>query len=1085
MIPSLLASEIKNSIAEFLATEVSLATPSLANSLQVDTSFFLGLPLRQGTIRDLSLGFTHYLHQELAFKRLQAPNYQSTLIVTKTPSSQTEYYLMPILDHCYQHKHKKGIKAILVYPFDSLAINQSKYLASLLQGNPKLNNNLSAGLLLNTSREEKHQSTDINILRQNPPDILLTSPKMLNYLLLSPLNQQIWARNTSSTLRYLVIEALHTFDQTQSSDLAGLIRRLKARLNTPRNHLVCVGTLVSLTVKDNQQELLTYAKTLFDETFLASGIIRENRLSSSEFLVDATINPQPIPTDCELLNPKNYQNLTKYLETQYQLWFNLPLNSNWNSELANHLQSLPIIHNIFKIFDSQPIISQQDLQTKLAETNSFPSHNNPEYPTLVLDSLFSLLAIAINPEGNPWVEFQVQFSLTSLTKMVKRVTSLASMVIATIYNSPYHNHSPELTVFADLAEDVLTTSLYQITIRIALAQFLVTTSQGISVQIISQQLPNYWRAKLGNDLDYVSTFLPPDLESLSGKLSPQLLQLLNQRLESEAIAELGLRSRDHGSLETTATCSISLEKLFFTPACQELLGILTSQISGLERLQLEDVERFILGLVYHLRQKVGIFANITPEKPVNLLTTSWYQNWLDKIFSPYSPLIVNQLENLSAIILDNLVRKGILKVDKANQIRGIAAEALLLNNQTYSLNCNQCGHQIICDPSELLLWTKMPCLCYQCQGNYRQPSESKTNFLRNFYRESKLQGIYVQDTPLSEGKIRDADSLTITITNNTQQIYKPVKIIKQGVDSLYLDLDITLKQQLIAYSLDCWVISGISVDELPEKLGVVLNNIQKLPPKSFPYNWLEFCHNNQQRILANFAKIFSEQIKPITQQQLQDFMATTQAGGMSHLILNRLQKLATNREQIKKQLQTLTLANKHEEIELLKKINKKSILDFLTEEELFTEYVLPNTQENLLSTTLENSQDKSSPVIPQSSSFVSPYLEEIITVETNLEAQTELPWTELEEILFDEHSLTLLAHMRQYKWLFPNVGYELTNQKGTVIGEAEFAWVEQKTALLLDDTYSQTFQNYGWNVSTVAATLEQPEVFRQKYLRYQ
>ncbi|CAA9891159.1 hypothetical protein METHB2_350038 [Candidatus Methylobacter favarea] len=37
-----------------------------------------------------------------------------------------------------------------------------------------------------------------------------------------------------------MVDELHTFDGAQGTDLACLIRRLKARLDTPRQHLVCV-----------------------------------------------------------------------------------------------------------------------------------------------------------------------------------------------------------------------------------------------------------------------------------------------------------------------------------------------------------------------------------------------------------------------------------------------------------------------------------------------------------------------------------------------------------------------------------------------------------------------------------------------------------------------------------------------------------------------------------------------------------------------------------------------------------------------------------------------------------------------------
>ncbi|ELR97405.1 hypothetical protein [Gloeocapsa sp. PCC 73106] len=119
MIPSVLAHEIHDSIAEFISTEFRPATPSFENLLKEfldkKESIFkgpylsLGLPFRQGIggkdyFPDVPIAFPPHLHQELAFSRLKAPNYQSTLIATGTGSGKTECYMIPILDYCYQNQ---------------------------------------------------------------------------------------------------------------------------------------------------------------------------------------------------------------------------------------------------------------------------------------------------------------------------------------------------------------------------------------------------------------------------------------------------------------------------------------------------------------------------------------------------------------------------------------------------------------------------------------------------------------------------------------------------------------------------------------------------------------------------------------------------------------------------------------------------------------------------------------------------------------------------------------------------------------------------------------------------------------------
>ena len=52
--------------------------------------------------------------------------------------------------------------------------------------------------------------------------------------MIRPADRRLWRHNQPSTLRYLVVDELHTFDGPQGTDLACLIRRLRERLRVPR-----------------------------------------------------------------------------------------------------------------------------------------------------------------------------------------------------------------------------------------------------------------------------------------------------------------------------------------------------------------------------------------------------------------------------------------------------------------------------------------------------------------------------------------------------------------------------------------------------------------------------------------------------------------------------------------------------------------------------------------------------------------------------------------------------------------------------------------------------------------------------------
>jgi DEAD/DEAH box helicase domain-containing protein len=291
MLPSVVATQLRNCVADYLHTTFRPTTPGfeglMERFLARETNYCqgpylsIGLPFRPSQtganfFKDIPLKFNPHLHQERAFQRLAPPYYQSTLVATGTGSGKTECFLMPLLEHCRQQIGTPGIKAILIYPMNALATDQAKRIARLIHSTPALQGKVTAGLYVGdeddkaiTQMESDTVITDKPTLREQPPDILLTNYKMLDYLLIQPNAQPLWRHNQANppALRYIIVDEFHTFDGAQGTDLACLLRRLKHRLKTPKNHLVCVGTSATLGGGDNKSEMLNYAAKIFDEPF--------------------------------------------------------------------------------------------------------------------------------------------------------------------------------------------------------------------------------------------------------------------------------------------------------------------------------------------------------------------------------------------------------------------------------------------------------------------------------------------------------------------------------------------------------------------------------------------------------------------------------------------------------------------------------------------------------------------------------------------------------------------------------------------------------------------------------------------------
>jgi DEAD/DEAH box helicase domain-containing protein len=217
---------------------------------------------------------------------------------------------------------------------NALAHDQAGRLARIIWTNAKLKGHVTAGLFVGHSEREPRMVMDAHGVitnkdtqRLTPPDILLTNYKMLDYLLIRPRDYPLWKNNGPETLQFLVVDELHTFDGAQGTDLACLLRRLKARLNTPERFFCCVGTSATLGSDNDQTTLRSYAAKVFGESFDEDAVLTEARLSAGEFLEKSLISRvEVVPaTHGQALRPESYDNARTYVQAQHAFWFGEPI----------------------------------------------------------------------------------------------------------------------------------------------------------------------------------------------------------------------------------------------------------------------------------------------------------------------------------------------------------------------------------------------------------------------------------------------------------------------------------------------------------------------------------------------------------------------------------------------------------------------------------------------------------------------------------------------------------------------------------------------------------------------------------------
>jgi len=210
-----------------------------------------------------------HLHQDQAIQiaALDRPY----VLTTGTGSGKSLSYIIPIVDHVLNHGTGRGIKAVVVYPMNALANSQQEELDKFLKrgfgdSDPLVSYHRYTGQENEETRE---------MIRRNPPDILLTNYVMLELILTRIEERQLV--DQASGLKFLVFDELHTYRGRQGADVAMLIRRCREAFSSP--DILCVGTSATMasegTSKEQTQLVAKVASRIFGQGIREEDVIGE------------------------------------------------------------------------------------------------------------------------------------------------------------------------------------------------------------------------------------------------------------------------------------------------------------------------------------------------------------------------------------------------------------------------------------------------------------------------------------------------------------------------------------------------------------------------------------------------------------------------------------------------------------------------------------------------------------------------------------------------------------------------------------------------------------------------------------------
>jgi len=234
------------------------------------------------------------------------------------------------------------------------------------------------------------------------------------------------------------------------------------------------------------------------------------------------------------------------------------------------------------------------------------------------------------------------------------------------------------------------------------------------------------------------------------------------------------------------------------------------------------------------------------------------------------------------------------------------------------------------------------------------------------------QAQYLQRTGRAGRK--DGNALNVAVANaKAHDLFfynEPLEMIAGNVapPKVFLEAPAVLERQFLAYSMDCWVKTGVSESAVPKSISACISKLEARDPGRFPFNFLAYAKGNISKLLRTFLQMFpdlGDAEKDLTLHAKGSGTADGDESPMYLKVLKAFESLKSQRDalmasvkQLKKQIKELEARPKDssydEEIKTLDaewralshvvlNIDQKGVWEFLSDEGLLPNYAFPES----------------------------------------------------------------------------------------------------------------------------------------------
>ena len=261
---------MRNAIEKLFVREPLTAEPVFQSTFGWETSpdSSWRKSLNPDIISRLGIGekYTPYKHQAESWKSLKDGN--SIVVTSGTGSGKTECFMYPVISDLYEQGETNAIQAIFLYPLNALMEDQKKRLSDYSDLV-----NIKFGVY-NGATPEYHADGDLlpgqvgtrDEIRDpkdqgTRPQILLSNPSMLEYILVRQKDQHMLAQSKGK-LRWIIIDEAHSYSGSAALELENQIKRILEAFEVKAEDVRFACTSATIGGPSGTQSLKEFISTI-------------------------------------------------------------------------------------------------------------------------------------------------------------------------------------------------------------------------------------------------------------------------------------------------------------------------------------------------------------------------------------------------------------------------------------------------------------------------------------------------------------------------------------------------------------------------------------------------------------------------------------------------------------------------------------------------------------------------------------------------------------------------------------------------------------------------------------------------------